>query len=106
VLLNQWQLVSPRALKHIQDMEQLVVSGEVRPGAGPFDVPPALSYRQFVCHLLLQARAVLLFVVQRCDCARLCVSKGDPTYRTAVLNAAGKGERSKSARNIPVHKLV
>jgi DNA-binding sugar fermentation-stimulating protein len=57
--------VSPRALKHVQELVEIVEKGE--------------------------QRACLLFVVQRTDVDRMCITRTDPIYRAAVKEAVAKG---------------
>lgn len=64
------KVVSPRALKHIQELEMIVKTGEYR--------------------------AILCFVIQRPDVAVFQPSKIDPTYREAVQQAWMSGVEIKT----------
>ena len=63
-------VVSPRALKHIQELEHLVVNEPIR--------------------------SCLCFVIQRDDCNRFQPSLLDPTYRKAVQSAVANGVEIKT----------
>ena len=56
--------VSPRALKHVQALQRLAEAG---------------------------VQCMLLFVCQRNDCDRFTISKNDPLYRDAVIDAMRAG---------------
>lgn len=62
---KQKDTVSPRALKHIHELEQIVESGNMR--------------------------CIMCYVIQRTDSNRFQPSKIDPIYRNAVQNAVKKG---------------
>lgn len=57
--------VSPRALKHIQELQELVIPNK--------------------------RRAIICYVIQRTDISSFQPSKIDPLYREAVINAHSKG---------------
>jgi len=57
--------VSPRALKHIEEMEAVVQKGDMK--------------------------AILLFITQRSDVTKIRICKRDPQYQKAVRMAAGRG---------------
>ncbi len=57
--------VSPRALKHVNTMTEMVENSE--------------------------ARCIVIYVTQRTDCHAIKISELDPKYREAVLTAADKG---------------
>lgn len=62
--------VSPRALKHVQELERIAKAGE--------------------------KTAMLLFIVQRCDVDRMSIAKTDMIYREAVEKAYKAGVMMKA----------
>ena len=62
---NKGAVVSPRALKHIQELQELVEPGK--------------------------QRAILCFVIQRDDASSFQTSNLDPTYKAAVKEAYENG---------------
>ncbi len=59
--------VSPRALKHVQELQAIAVAGDPK------------------------RRAAMLFISQRSDVRALCLTKTDAQYRAACEEAAVKG---------------
>ena len=68
--------VSPRALKHVQALQRLAEEQSAKPRL-------CMQSRSFV--------GMLLFVCQRNDCDRFTISKNDPLYRDAVIDAMRAG---------------